>query len=349
LRLRRANLVALEVTVNKPSFRAAAWMLSLTAGVALILIIVGAIVARRGGDSPGALIIGAALLAAGCVAMLASLAGFPLALMLDHNRQDSAASAEKLYNMMIDRLQQISIIMNMISEQQLLSDTAKSVAFREKDREVVRRAIQEEISRQDWEAAQALVDDMERQFGYKHEAEKLREEINSRRSEITQRHIAEQMAVLDRHIRSESWGLAFQEAQRMVGLFPNDENVRQLPQQIESQRQTCKKQLLDSWEEAVSRHDVDGSIEILKKLDLYLTPAEAEKMQETARGVFKEKLNLLRMQFSLAVQDRKWTEAIRLGESIVSEFPNSRMAQEVAEKMVALRQRAAAPPELAKA
>jgi outer membrane protein assembly factor BamD (BamD/ComL family) len=54
------------------------------------------------------------------------------------------------------------------------------------------------------------------------------------------------------------------------------------------------------------------------------------------------------MQFSLAVQDHKWAEAVRLGESIIAEFPNSRMAQEVTEKMDALRKRATSP-ELAKA
>ena len=33
-----------------------------------------------------------------------------------------------------------------------------------------------------------------------------------------------------------------------------------------------------------------------------LTPAEADSMQESARGVFKEKLNILRSQFSACVQ-----------------------------------------------
>ena len=51
-------------------------------------------------------------------------------------------------------------------------------------------------------------------------------------------------------------------------------------EEIEARRQGHKKQLLDSWREAVNRKDVDGSIEILKKLDIYLTPVEAESMQE---------------------------------------------------------------------
>ena len=112
-----------------------------------------------------------------------------------------------------------------------------------------------------------------------------------------------------------------------------------LPQEIETRRQGTKKQLLDSWNEAVARKDVDGSIEILKKLDLYLTRQEAEAMQEGARNVFKEKLNQLGTQFTLAVQDHKWAEAVRLGEIIGREFPNSGIAREVREKMDTLRAR----------
>jgi hypothetical protein len=101
--------------------------------------------------------------------------------------------------------------------------------------------------------------------------------------------------------------------------------------------------LLNSWNEAVQRHDIDGSIEILKNLDLYLTPAEAEGMQETARGVFKERLNNLCKQFAQSVTDHKWADAIRVGEVIYREYPNTRSAQEVREKMEALRQRASEP------
>jgi hypothetical protein len=128
-----------------------------------------------------------------------------------------------------------------------------------------------------------------------------------------------------------------------MAAFPWDPQAQNLPAEIENRRQGHKKQLLDSWHDAVNRHDVDGSIEILKKLDLYLTPAEAESMQETARQVFKDKLLLLGQQFTLAVRDHRWHEAIELGETIAREFPNSRMAEEVREKMGLLRERASEP------
>jgi len=74
-----------------------------------------------------------------------------------------------------------------------------------------------------------------------------------------------------------------------------------------------KKQLMQNWHDAVARHDNDGSIEILRLLDsIFLTPAEAEKMQETVRQVFKERLNTLGAQFSTSVKEQRWAEAVRV-------------------------------------
>jgi hypothetical protein len=119
--------------------------------------------------------------------------------------------------------------------------------------------------------------------------------------------------------------------------------VKGLQKEIETRRQAHKRQLLDAWYDAVNRKDVDGSIEILKKLDLYLTPQEGEMLQETARGMFKLKLENLKAQFAQAVQDHRWTEAVRLGDTIIQDFPNSRIAAECRETMETLRKRAAEP------
>jgi hypothetical protein len=281
------------------------------------------------------------MLAAGCVSLVVVFAAWPLALTINGARTAARRDADEVSLGVTERLDQMSILMNLMSEQQLLSDRAKSVAFREKDRDALRRAIQEEMARQDWEAAFVLADEIERGFGYRAEADRFREEIKARRQETVRKQVADATAVIDRHTRGEQWTAAMREAERLQNVYPDNEQVRNLPMEIDARRQAHKKRLLDSWNDAVARHDVDGSIEILKQLDTYLTPAEASSMQETARGVFKEKLNNLGKQFSTAVQEHKWAESIRLGETIMRDFPNSRIAQEVKEKMDHLRQRAA--------
>ncbi|HTW94877.1 MAG TPA: hypothetical protein VMD30_08800 [Tepidisphaeraceae bacterium] len=310
----------------------------LAAAVAIGCVIAGGIWTRhaQGNASIAAAV---ALLVAGLAGLIGMLLLLPVLQSLEHARRMTGDHQDQLLSSIKERLEQVSVLLTLVTENQLLSDRAKSVAFREKDREAVRRAVHEEIAAGDWEAAMALANDMERTFGYREEAERFRQEINAKRTEIMQKHIAEQTAAVDRFTMAEAWGQAFQEAQRIMAMYPNEERVMRLPQEIEARRQGRKKELLDSWHEAVQRHDVDNSIEILKRLDLYLTPAEAETMQETARGIFKEKLGILRTQFAMAVQDKRWMEAVTLGDQIMTEFPNTRMAQEVREKMEMLRQR----------
>jgi hypothetical protein len=286
---------------------------------------------------------GWAMVGAGCLGLIAVFATWPLAWCMHSAQCAMRGDRERVVQPVLERLDQVSILVNMISEQQLLSDRAKSVAFRVKDREALRRAISEEMAKQDWEAALVLADEIEKGFGYRGEAARVRQEIDQRRQETVRRQINDALGTIDRHTRSEQWSAALRESERLMQMFPDNEQVRNLPVEIENRRQAHKRQLLSSWTDAVARHDVDGSIEILKQLDTYLTPAEAESMQETARSVFKEKLNNLGKQFSSAVQDHRWLEAIRVGETVIREFPNSRIAQEVRENMDSLRQRAAEP------
>ena len=244
-----------------------------------------------------------------------------------------------------ERVEQICVLLNTISDQQLLSDRAKSVAFREKDSEALRRAIREEIAKQNYEAAAVLVDDMEKTFGHAVEAEAFRGELQQRKDDRLRKQVGEAMNGVDRLVREERWPDAFREADRLRERFPDLDSVKLLPKEIELRRNARKKQLMADWTDAINRHDNDGAIEALKRLDPYLLPAEAEQMQETVRGVFKEKLAGLRTKFSLAVQDHRWAEAVRLGEQISNEFPNSRIATEVKQSMDALRKRSAEEPE----
>lgn len=317
------------------------WVFAITLALALAVFGVGMYLVAQGH--------GYTMLAAGCASVIGVLVIWPLTKAIQDWQSAEARHQQDLITTLRERLEQVSIMLNLMSEQQLLSDRARAVAFREKDRDALRRAIQEEIARGDWEAANGLINDMERVFGYKQEAERIRDDIRSHRNETVRKQINEVVAVIDRHIRGEQWTEAQHEAERLGKMFPDDEQVRRLPADIENRRQAHKKQLMDSWRDAVDRHDIDGGIEILKQLDLYLSPQEAEALQETARGVFKEKLNNLRTQFTLAVQDHHWSQAVHLGEAIIAEFPNTRIAHEVMEKMDTLRQRAGNGAQVARA
>lgn len=318
--------------MNKPSSPSFSWVYAVVLVLALVVTGLGIRVAMEQQSW--------ALLAAGAGSVIGVLIVWPLAVQLRAFHQYNCDHSERTLSNITDRFEQFSVMLNLISEQQLLSDRAKSVAFREKDSDALRRAIQEEMLKQNWEGALSLANEMEAQFGYKKEADQLRTEINQKHSETIRRQIADGSSTVERYCRAEAWPDAFREAQRIAQLFPDNATAQGLPQEVENRRLAQKQQLIDSWNDAVKRHDVDGSIEILKRLDAYLTPAEAEGFQETARGVFKEKINILRTQFSVAVQDHNWNEALRLADTITRDFPNSQMAREVREMMDTLRARA---------
>ena len=284
-----------------------------------------------------------AMLAAGCVSLVLVLTTWPLAMAMTGSRDLVAKRNEQVTQELGDRLQAMSVVLNEIQESNMLSDRAKAVAYREKDRDALRRAIREDLAKRDWEAALVLADDMERVFGYRQEAMKYREEINKAQEDVIRRHTNEGLALIDRHCRAEAWSDALREAERMISAFRGDPQVMSLPQDIENRRLAHKNQLTASFRDALSRKDNDGAIEILKKLDPYLTRTEADEMQDTVRNLFKEKINDLRTQFALAVQDHKWAEAVRVGEAIVRDFPNSGIAREVKDKLETLRQRANEP------
>ena len=254
-------------------------------------------------------------------------------------RSNFIGTRDEWCNPIHERLDQMAILLNLMSEQQLLSDRAKSIAYREKDRSALRRAVQEEMARHDWDAASSLVDEMERAFGIKSEALRLRDEINEHRQELARKQITEVVQMIDKHTRAEQWNAALREADKLMKQFPDNEQVKNLPHEIDNRRLAHKKHLLQNWHEAVARHDNDASIEILKQLDPYLTPVEAAAMQESVRSVFKEKLHDLGAQFAAAIKENRLADAVSVGETIMKDFPNSRIAQEVHDNMTAIKRR----------
>lgn len=280
------------------------------------------------------------LLAAGAVGVILTLIGQQIAAAITANKMPVR---EEWHHPLTERLDQIAILLNLMSEQQLLSDRAISIAYREKDREALRRAVQEDIGRHDWEAALSLIDEMERAYGNKTESQRLRKEITEHRQDFMRVRVAETVQTIDKQTRGEQWNAAIREAERLIQQFPENEQIKNLPHEIDNRRLAHKKLLMQSWHEAVARHDTDSSIDILRQLDPYLTSAEAESMQETVRGVFKERLAALGNQFAAAVKENRTTEILRIGDAISREFPNARMAQEVKEVIETLKKRSTEP------
>lgn len=222
-----------------------------------------------------------------------------------------------------------------------LSDAAKTMVYREREIEAVHEMVHECLLRQDYARAEQLIRRMEEQLGARPEVEHFRAEVRQTREAKIDDQVGVAVERVEQIIQQRNWPRALRETEGLQQRFPNHPRVSELPRRIAEARAAHKRELLQGYDEAVKRNDVDRSVVLLRELDRYLTPQEAAALQESARGVFKARLHNLGVQFTIAVNDERWPEAVRIGEQIVGEFPNTRMAAEVGPKLEALRQRAA--------
>jgi hypothetical protein len=222
-----------------------------------------------------------------------------------------------------------------------LSDDAKSLIYRDREVEAFGETFHDMVLRQDYKGAKALVDSIETKFGYAGEAANLRAELETTQKATLEEKINAGVGRIMQIIQEHNWTRASREIQRLVRLFPENLKIAALPQTLESAKAQHKRSLLQEYGEAVKKNDVDRGIELLKQLDRYLSPQEGAALEESARGVFKAKLHNLGVQFAINVTDRQWAPAIATGNEIIREFPNTRMAYEVRQKMDQLQVKAA--------
>ena len=252
----------------------------------------------------------------------------------------AATRLERLETLLGDQ----SSSLRRLQELALLSDKAKSLLYREHEMEAFRETIQHALFRQDYEAAEHLIAEIGQKVGYQSEADRLRKEVADYRNATQEQKLQAAVNRVESLIVAQDWPRALRETQRLSVLFAGDQKIAELPRRIHLARTKHKRDLLQAYGEATRKNDVDRSIELLKELDAYLTPQEAAALSESARGVFKAKLSNLGVQFAIYVEDEQWTQAVAAGEQIIQEFPNSRMGQEVRDKLATLRSRAAESP-----
>ncbi|MBN8643880.1 MAG: hypothetical protein J0L61_01395 [Planctomycetes bacterium] len=266
------------------------------------------------------------LIAISCV-----LALLPISIMVAY-RFGSAGDLER-------RFTEVSRSLEQFTQEGGLSESARRVIHRRQEREILRRAIEQDIQSEDWDAAMVLVKELAERFGYRQDAEEYRARIERVRAQTTDRRVVEDLTRLDEHIRSRHWAEAYAEAARVQRLYPDSHRVHGLRERVDEARASYRKEIERAFLLAAERERVEDAMDLLKELDQYLTPTEAEPYKEVARGVIGKLKENLGVRFKLVVHDQRWEEAVTVGERIISEFPNTRMAAEVREMLPRLRER----------
>ncbi len=228
-----------------------------------------------------------------------------------------------------------------ISQPTRLSESAKAIAFRDTERSSLQEAVALKLQRQEFEAAYELIDDIAERREYRDLAERLRNQAQQLQGEAREERIRQFIRQIEGLLEDHHWSKASLQIEGLIKAFPNADAARALRQKLFVAKGNHKKTLLSAWDESVKEQDTDRGLEILKQLDLYLTPNEALALQEAAKDIFKSKLHNLGVQFSMAVSDRNWDDALKVGQQIIEGFPNSRMSGEIREKLSVLKQNVA--------
>ena len=231
-------------------------------------------------------------------------------------------------------------VLNQIGINTRLSETAKSIASREADRYTLREAVLEKLHQQDFDSTYEIIDEISHSSVYKDLTQSLRDEADQYRNATAIEREKQVIAHIDKLLGNYQWTKASILTERLISIAPNSDNARGMRQKLLDKKRDRKNVLLKEWDEAIKREATDHSLDILKELDLYLTPNEGLALQEAAKDVFRTKLHNLGVQFSLAVSSKQWDNALEAGEQIIKRFPNSKMAAEIRTKINILKQKA---------
>lgn len=223
-----------------------------------------------------------------------------------------------------------------------MSDAGKSLLFRDREYEAMNERLTEYLIRQDDARAEAFVAEVEQRLGYADQVARMRKELAAARETTMDQKVEAAVGRVQKLIDARDWTRASRQMRRLVELLPHNRKVAALPKAIRDAQNAHKRELLQHYGEAVKTSNIDRSIELLRELDRYLTPQEGAALEESARGVFRAKLHNMGITFAMRVAEENWAEALDIGEQIIGEFPNSRMAEEVRQKLDRLTSLAAA-------
>jgi hypothetical protein len=271
--------------------------------------------------------------------MLSCLAGGTVAVLL-YGLLGHALQGIGERQAMNDRLSRIESVLQAIHESDRrlvdlsqMSDAAKSLLFRQREIEAMNELLHEYLLNQQYDLAEGLANDVEKRLGYPEQVKRMRGEIATTRSSTSDQKIDESVDRVKKYLDTHEWSIARRMAQRLARSLPESPKILALPEMIRDAQARHKRDLLSAYGEAVKTGDVDKSIELLRELDKYLSPQEAAALEDSARGVFRAKLHNLGVQFAIRVTEEQWLDARNIGQQIMAEYPNSRMAQEVRTKM----------------
>jgi hypothetical protein len=272
------------------------------------------------------------------VVYFAAAVGVFAILLLTAEAVKSLKEQQEKISQINDNLAASKNLLEQISQGVKLSEAAKTIIYRDADRQQLRAGVMEKLHQQDFDATYAMIDDIANRNEYKQLANDLKLTADNYRDATDLERINQIISYIDKQLEQYQWTTASVQIERLLALYPDSEQAKAMQHKLVEKKEQRKRELLAAWDKAVKKADTDYSLLILRELDLYLTPSEGLALQEAASEVFKNKLHNLGVQFAIVVSDKNWSKALETGQEIIRGFPNSKMADEIRTKISILKE-----------
>ena len=227
-----------------------------------------------------------------------------------------------------------------IHEHTMLSDASKRLVYRDRELDLLRMLIEQDIAAGEFDAALRLVDELSSGFGRLEESEMFRTRIEDARHAEVETRITSGLQDVNRRLNAGDWNQAIVVARRLQRLFPDAPALPDLESHVMTARRRHAASLAQTLDDARAEDRIEDAMQLLKELDRHVDSEEASRLAPVAEEVIGRHRETLGVRFKNACEAHNWSEAIRIGEQITSEYPNARMAEEIQGMLDGLRQRA---------
>ena len=236
--------------------------------LAAIIAMVGLFQGAQSQDSSAFAIAKAFFCAGGMIAVFAIL------LLLSEVVYSLKANSEKLDNT-VEMLSRENNLLMQISQASRLSDTAKEIVYRDSEQIELGEAVLTKLHQHDFDDADAMIAAMAEHPKYQKLMERLKLKADKFRSATEEGRVNQIIAHIEELLDQMLWIQAAAQIDSLIRNFPYSEKAKTMPNRLQERKDQHKRELLADWDLTVRNKEADRGLEILKELDLYLTPAEA--------------------------------------------------------------------------
>ena len=199
--------------------------------------------------------------------------------------------------------------------------------------------LERDVEAGQFESALRVVEELGRGYGLFEEAEAHRSRIEAIRHGQVRRQLDEGLQQIRTLVGSGDWSLATRAAERLHTRFPEATETQGLSNQISAARHRYAAELEEQVRGALRENRIEEAMQGLRELDRHLVGDEVRRMADVAQTIIVSHRDLCGQRFRDAVAKHDWSGALTIGELITTDYPNTRMAEEVTELLPGIRWR----------